>query len=85
MISSSPNKVRGSHLTRNAYLYVRQSTIKQVLENTESTRRQYALHDRAVALGWPVGQILTIDTDLGESGATIADREGFRRLLSEVS
>ena len=85
MISSSNNNVSAEHLTRNAYLYVRQSSIKQVLENTESTKRQYALRERAVALGWSLTQIITIDTDLGESGASIADREGFKRLLSEVS
>src|SRR5262249_46296939 len=51
--------------------------------NTESTTRQYALRDRAVALGWPVERVHVIDTDLGQSGAT-ADREGFQRLVTEV-
>ena len=63
-------------------LYVRQSTIRQVFENTESTTRQYALRERAVALGWPVERVHVIDTDLGQSGAT-ADREGFQRLVTE--
>ena len=53
------------------------------LENTESTTRQYALRDRAVALGWPLERVHVIDTDLGQSGAT-ADREGFQRLVTEV-
>lgn len=78
------DKVTASHLKRNAYLYIRQSTIRQVFENTESTRRQYALRERAMALGWPSEQIIVIDTDLGQSGASAADREGFQRLVTEV-
>ncbi len=77
-------KVTPSHLARNAYLYVRQSTLKQVLNNTESTARQYALRQRAAALGWPASQIITIDTDQGHSGASAADREGFQHLVAEV-
>jgi Resolvase, N terminal domain len=78
-------KGNAGHLKRNAYLYVRQSTIRQVFENTESTKRQYALRQHAVALGWPVEQIVVIDTDLGQSGASAVDREGFQRLVTEVS
>ena len=78
------HKIASSHLSRNAYLYVRQSTLHQVLENTESTARQYALRDRAVALGWPIERVIFIDSDLGQSGAT-ADREGFKRLVTEIS
>ena len=77
-------KVTASHLKRNAYLYVRQSTLRQVLENTESTQRQYALQQRAVALGWPAGQVIVIDSDLGLSGASAVDREGFQKLVAEV-
>jgi DNA invertase Pin-like site-specific DNA recombinase len=76
-------KVRAEHLRRDAYLYVRQSTLRQVLENTESTERQYALRDRAVALGWPPERVIVIDSDLGQSGAD-ADRAGFQRLVAEV-
>ena len=76
-------KVTSSHLKRNAYLYIRQSTIKQVYENTESTQRQYNLRQRAVSLGWEIEQVIVIDSDQGISGAT-ADREGFQRLVSEV-
>lgn len=79
------SKVRASHLKRDAYLYVRQSTMRQVFENTESTKRQYALKQRAVALGWSVERVHVIDTDLGQSGASAADREGFKRLITEVS
>jgi len=78
-------KVTASHLKRQAYCYVRQSTLKQVFENTESTKRQYALRERAVALGWPVVQIVTVDSDLGESAASVADRKGFQKLMTEVS
>ena len=78
-------KVTSSHVQRNAYLYVRQSTIRQVFENTESTKRQYALRERAVALGWPVERVIVIDSDQGQSGASAADREGFQRLAAEVS
>ena len=77
-------KVTASHLRRDAYLYVRQSTVRQVFENTESTRRQYALRERAVALGWPIERVNVIDSDLGKSGASSADREGFQKLVGEV-
>ena len=77
-------KVSASHLKRNAYLYVRQSSLRQVFENSESTERQYALRQQAIALGWPVEQVIVIDTDLGQSGASSVDREGFQRLVAEV-
>ncbi len=76
-------KVVASHLSRDAYLYVRQSTPRQVFDHGESTRRQYALRERAVALGWPTERIVVIDSDLGLSGAD-RDREGFQRLVAEV-
>jgi len=84
MSSDTHQKVTASHLKRDAYLYVRQSTLRQVFENTESTKRQYGLRQRAVALGWPQDHIVVIDTDLGESGAS-TDREGFQRLVTAVS
>jgi DNA invertase Pin-like site-specific DNA recombinase len=77
-------KVTGAHLARTAYLYVRQSTLRQVLTNTESAARQYALRQKAIALGWPAEAIVTIDTDQGQSGASAADREGFQHLVAEV-
>src|ERR1700676_3431837 len=77
-------KVNATHLKRNAYLYIRQSTPRQVLENAESTKRQYALRQRAVALGWPAERIVVIDSDLGHSGASAVDREGFQKLVAEV-
>ena len=84
MRESSP-KVSARHLERKAYLYVRQSTPRQVLENTESTKRQYALRQRAMALGWPEARVVVIDSDQGISGASAADREGFQKLVAEVS
>jgi hypothetical protein len=66
--------VTAHHLTRLACLYVRQSTLQQVMENTESTSRQYALRERARALGWADECIVVIDQDLGHSGASTADR-----------
>jgi DNA invertase Pin-like site-specific DNA recombinase len=64
-------------------VYVRQSTPRQVLENTESTKRQYGLRQRAVALGWAEERVIVIDTDLGQSAAA-SDREGFQHLVAEV-
>jgi DNA invertase Pin-like site-specific DNA recombinase len=77
-------QITARHLQRLACLYVRQSTLQQVFENTESTARQYALQDRALALGWPAERIIVIDQDLGQSGASAADRAGFQRLVAEV-
>jgi DNA invertase Pin-like site-specific DNA recombinase len=77
-------QVTAQHLSRLACLYVRQSTLQQVLENTESTARQYALRDRARALGWAEERIVVIDQDLGHSGASTVDRLGFQRLVAEV-
>src|SRR5215510_8682362 len=84
MRTDTHQKVNACHLKRNAYLYVRQSTIRQVLENTESTKRQYGLRQRAIALGWAAEQIVVIDNDLGQSGASAVDREGFQKLVAEV-
>jgi DNA invertase Pin-like site-specific DNA recombinase len=85
MRADAHQKVTASHLKRTAYLYVRQSSLRQVFENTESTKRQYALRQHAIALGWQADQIIVIDSDLGQSGASAADREGFQRLVTEVS
>lgn len=82
-MSTEAHKVTADHLRRDAYLYVRQSTLRQVMENTESTQRQYALRERAVALGWPLDRVVVIDSDQGQSGAD-SDREGFQRLVAEV-
>jgi len=78
------SKVTPEHLRRLAYLYIRQSTLRQVHENCESTARQYDLKRRAQALGWSTDQVIVIDEDLGLSGATAAGRNGFQRLVAEV-
>ena len=84
MIHEAHQKVTATHLQRNAYLYIRQSTIRQVFENTESTQRQYGLQQNAIALGWPQERIIVLDSDLGQSGASAIDRKGFQRLVAEV-
>ena len=73
-------KVTEQHLKRDAYLYIRQSTPRQVLENTESTQRQYALRDRAARLGWPLERIHILDCDLGKSGSQSSGRDGFSEI-----
>ncbi|WP_256354698.1 recombinase family protein [Variovorax sp. dw_308] len=78
-------KINADHLRRDAFVYVRQSTQRQVFENTESTKRQYALRDRAVAMGWPMERGHVIDNDLGLSGAQARDRDGFQHLVTEVA
>src|SRR6266545_2358208 len=84
MAADAAEKVTTEHLRRAAYLYVRQSTLRQVVENTTSTDRQYALRQRAVALGWPAEQVIVIDEDLGRSGASAEGRDGFQRLVADV-
>ena len=79
------DKITDEHLCRMAIVYVRQSTQQQVLEHRESTARQYALADRAVALGWPSAAVEVIDEDQGRSGSSAEGRNGFQRLLAEVS
>jgi len=78
-------EVTAAHLSRTALLYVRQSSLKQVLRNTESAIRQYDLRGKAISLGWAADQITVIDTGQGQSGASAADREGFQHLVAEVS
>jgi DNA invertase Pin-like site-specific DNA recombinase len=82
---TATSKVSATHLSKTAILYVRQSTLKQVIHNTESAHRQYDLRGRAIALGWTAEQVSVIDVDQGQSGASAADREGFQHLVAEVS
>ena len=79
-----PDKIGARHCERQAVVYVRQSTMRQVEQNRESTRLQYGLADRACRLGWRQEQILVIDDDLGRSAASALDRPGFQRLVAEV-
>ena len=78
-------KVQPWHQERLAVVYVRQSTVQQVRDHQESTRLQYGLRTRAVALGWAAAQVMVIDDDLGKSGTSAEGRAGFQRLVSEVS
>jgi DNA invertase Pin-like site-specific DNA recombinase len=78
------SKIQSTHHERRAYVYVRQSTAWQVVENRESTERQYHLQERAIALGWPPSRVHVIDEDQGRSGSTSTYRTGFQRLVSEV-
>jgi DNA invertase Pin-like site-specific DNA recombinase len=75
------NKITPEHLARGNYVYVRQSTADQLLNNPESRRRQYALETRAQALGWQ--NVVVLDEDLGRSGSGQA-RPGFERLLAAI-
>ncbi len=79
------NKIRTNHLQRLACVYIRQSTLHQVEQHRESTQRQYALVQRATALGWPESRVNVFDEDLGLSGASVAHRNGFTRMTTEVA
>ena len=81
----SQEKIRAEHRDRAAVVYVRQSSRQQVLEHSESTRLQYALTERASALGWARSRIVVIDDDLGVSAAVADARAGFARLVTEVT
>jgi DNA invertase Pin-like site-specific DNA recombinase len=78
-------KIQDQHLNRQALIYIRQSTPKQVQINQESTRRQYELAEKAHQLGWPQPLIKVIDDDLGLSGASSTHRLGFQRLVASIS
>ena len=78
------SKIRPTHLERQAFIYVRQSTLFQVREHPASTARQYDLAQRARDLGWPREHITIIDQDQGHSGASTAGRDGFQSLIVEV-
>jgi len=80
----SGEKITALHRARDAYVYVRQSTLLQVRANTESLARQYDLRQRAVLLGWPAHQVVVVDEDLGRSGASAAGRSGFSELVADV-
>jgi DNA invertase Pin-like site-specific DNA recombinase len=77
-------KVQSQHLERLAYVYIRQSTLRQVGQHLESQDLQYQLAHRAQSLGWAGDQVIIIDDDLGKSAATTADRQGFQTLVTAV-
>lgn len=74
-----------SHQQKTAYVYIRQSSMGQVKLHQESTQRQYALREKAITLGWPERRVIVLDNDLGQSGAQIASRQDFQRLMTEVT
>jgi DNA invertase Pin-like site-specific DNA recombinase len=78
-------KITPQHQSKPAYIYIRQSSLAQVRHNQESTERQYALRDKALALGWPETAIRILDRDLGQSGAQMTGREDFKTLVADVS
>lgn len=79
-----PEKILDRHLGRLAVVYVRQSTVQQMMDHRESTNLQYGLVNRAIAMGWPEARILVIDEDLGKSASSAEGREGFAKLVAEV-
>ena len=79
------SRITSLHLQRRAMVYIRQSTPSQVENHRESTRRQYALAERARDLGWHADQVAVIDEDLGLSGACADGRSGFAHMTSEVA
>ena len=78
------DKIQPKHLEKKAYVYLRQSTMRQVMENTGSTERQYALKEKPKTCGWPEERIKILDTDLGLSGKGTSQREGFQTLLADL-
>ncbi len=84
LVSGRPGKIDNSHLARQAIVYVRQSTLRQVHQHQESGRLQYALKDRAVAWGGSSARVEVIDEDQGRSGTSAEQRSGFQRLVAEV-
>jgi len=78
-------KIQPHHLSKPAYIYLRQSTPSQVRHHQESTERQYALREKALELGWSQSLIRTLDRDLGKTGTEMARREDFKTLVAEVS
>lgn len=77
--------VQPRHLDRKAMIYVRQSSPNQVITNKESQRMQYALRERAATLGWHAQDTQVIDADLGRSGTTVEEREGFQQLVADIA
>ena len=79
------SKIQAKHLSRTGYVYIRQSTTYQVMANTESTLRQYALRERMISLGWDDALVKVVDADLGVSGKSADNRKGFQMLMADVA
>lgn len=78
-------KITQAHLQRNAYVYLRQSSMGQVRNHRESTERQYSLQETARSLGWPLARVVVLDGDLGKSGTSTTEREDFKTMVADVS
>lgn len=85
MRMTDTTKIKPTHQRRGAFIYVRQSSVTQLERNTESTRRQYALVDRAMGLGWKKDQVTIIDEDQGVTGSGTVNRTGFAKMIAEVA
>ena len=85
LLAARSAKVRDHHLDRKAIVYVRQSSPQQVAEHKESTAREYALADVAVALGWPRDRVEVVDADQGRTAETVEGRRGIQYILAELS
>jgi DNA invertase Pin-like site-specific DNA recombinase/uncharacterized protein YndB with AHSA1/START domain len=83
-LDSSGTLVTDDQRAKRAYIYIRQSSLAQVIEHTTSTDVQYQLVERAIRLGWPRERIEVIDADLGTSGASTDARHGFQHLMTEI-
>jgi hypothetical protein len=83
MMSDAASKIRPCHLQRTAIVYIRQSSASQVESNRGSAQRQYALAQRATALGWSEHQVCVVDDGLGLSGVSMARRRGFASMTAE--
>lgn len=79
------NKISAEHRSKRAYIYVRQSSMKQVIEHQESGRRQRELAQWVQTMGWPPSSVVVLDSDQGKSGQSSAEREAFKQLVGEVS
>ena len=79
------SKVTPDHLRRDAYVYIRQATVQNGFPKPDRLQRQYDLHQKAVALGWPSQRVVVIESDLGRSGASTRNRKGFQKLIAHVS
>ena len=79
------SKVTPDHLRRDAYVYIRQATVQNGFPKPDRLQRQYDLHQKAVALGWPSQRVVVIESDLGRSGASPRNRKGFQKLIAHVS
>ncbi len=85
MKTEQQQTVTAEHRQRNALLYVRQAVTPHLAEQTDKVKHQYALRNRAIALGWAARHIVVIDEDIGHGAAAAGSRKGFERVVTEVA